>query len=273
MKTEKEDWLNDLLADQPEIFVSGHAKNQSLLDMPEHTCAALRFLGNRNGPEAYILTIDAKRELWDEIFDKLNDRKSAAFEKIQIWKQQLGFEIPCIIYHELNPDEFGYHRDGEMVIDGRGLLDEFERMSPSLTKNNDSGRVKSINISVNDYFQRWGREHLSKYYIINDFDAISINADGHLTLYELKRVKEDLRTWEPYLDDKSNYSLLMSICRERKHRMRVIVYQVNNKDHVAIHQIISVSDEEIVGRRIICPPEHCYSPVIGEKYTSNRRRI
>jgi hypothetical protein len=154
---------------------------------------------------------------------------------------------------------------------GKELAEFFGKVNSSLTKN--IGEAKEINSSVNDPFQTWTRTNLSRFATINDIDAINLNVMASKSLlFELKRVKENVSTWQPYLDDWTNYATFMAACIDTYHAHRVIAYNPEPSPQVALHWLLEATHSAIKGKRLLCTPRHACALEMGDYYVSDRRR-
>jgi hypothetical protein len=260
---------------QNEAFVSGARTFAIKLGLPPTTPVVLRFVHFRGANKEtliYILTIetgsgelisnftsDAKRS---EIINNL----SSLFNPLLI-----------LFYSENSTDTFYYLEPGQSTpqsITSEQLRDIFSALDNEITQN--AGTGKQINRSTNDAFQVWTRLYLSRACIINDIDAFHASFDPRQSkrpiFYELKRVKEDLRTWMPYTDDAANYSSLLTINKNLNGIFRTLTYHEHPTDVIALHFIISSSRAEIAGRRMLVRPEDVVVYGLGEYYQSRRRR-
>ena len=274
MKTNKSDWLNDRLASEGSIIVSGHSSASSYFNLGNDLTVSVRFAGNRNVAMSAFFTIEAEETHWGAILAQLSNTSSNCARRVAELGVMLKLEMPCIVYSN-NNDKFAFHyKDISTVLNSRDLQHAIGQIDANLVKDCASSKaeVKEINKSTNDTFQDWGRSNLSKYLVVNDFDAIGSPDSKLKIVYELKRVQEDLITWRPYLDDSSNYASLKLLCERAGLRMRVIAYQADKLDLVAVHHIASISKESIVGSLIICPPDYIVSHQLGISYVSNKRR-
>ena len=192
--------------------------------------------------------------------------------KIEYFSNIFNSRIPVIIYDNLNPDNFSVSFDTKNFINTNSekLKEYFTKFNSRITEN--PGTFKAINKSINDSFQKWTRKNLSKYLVINDFDII---IKGKSLIIELKRVKEGLNSWKPYLDDNGNYLALLNICKANKLKLLVVAYNYNIQD-IAIHDITSITDSEIHGQFCICKLDDLANLSLNSynfnQYISNRRR-
>ena len=135
------------------------------------------------------------------------------------------------------------------ILESIEMIEYFTKVDPEITQN--PGTHKEINKTINDSFQIWKRNHFSKYMVFNDFDILILSKP---TIFELKRVIESIDTWNPYVDDSSNYAALSLISNTNNIRLRVIAYQREREGQIALHDIIDASKAHIKGRYILCSP-------------------
>lgn len=273
IRTKKSDWLNTLLAKTSNIFVSGHESAPRLMGLPTDSVVTFRFAGNRKKTYLLLLTIESQRTNWEAIVSALLQEGGVGHAVVSGLSEKLNQKMLCILCGGEQEHKFGLIVDGKLKpVAGQELKQHLGNIDPDLISN-ANGAVKAINTSLNDEFQRWGRENLSKYLVLNDFDAFSMTSEKVLVIYELKRVQEDLKTWRPYLDDEPNYAALRVMCNGNRARLRVIAYQPSNEDYVAVHYIVDSSSSGIEGRVIVCKPEYITEALLGEGYVSTRGRV
>ena len=266
--TKKHDWLNDLLASVSGMLVSGHPSFSERIGLRTDDTVVLRFVGNRRQTIALILTILSDMEEWGRTKRTIASSPNARQIIMQI-STILGARVCIVLCDNDIAGAFSVSDDLESFhdADDQDLLRYFERVNIEMTQN--PGTYKEINISINDSFQRWTRQYLSRYLVVNDLDALLLSKPA---IFELKRVKEDIADWRPYVDDSANYAALMLICKNAKIPLRVIAYQVDNRDLVALHQVQSATKACIEGRVVVCRPTDIVRNPPGTSYTSCRRR-
>ncbi|MGN7299084.1 hypothetical protein [Ferdinandcohnia sp. SAFN-114] len=245
-QTVKNDWLNDWFADN-NYFVSGHEKFSESLNLPEETKVSIRYVSlNKNF--LWLLTIEADEGLWQQIQEILEDNVVFDFINSKFEKK-----MNILIFSPTKQDYFCYKKyNGKYVnMDGDKLKSAFNNVLPNIDQN--VGTIKEVNKSVNDNFQIWTRESLSKFSVINDFDAVYLTKDKQSKnqLFEFKRVKQDLSTWMPYLDDSSNYNRINTISNKLGFSNYTLVYKVEEQSKFAVHTNIVPQGSQILGLRMI----------------------
>jgi len=265
--TSKQDWLNDYFSEQPGMLVSGHSSFSKAVGLNSSDQVALRFIGNRKKIYCLILTIASNADDWPRV------KLAILAEKAQAIMQNINdcfpYKLIVLIYDPHQSDTFsllnGRSFDG---FDDNGLSLFFKEISIDLTEN--IGTIKDINKTINDSFQAWTRKYLSKYIVVNDFDSLSIT---QRIVFEFKRVKESIETWLPYLDDYSNYSTLMNLCKgSDRVKLRVIAYSPEKNSLISLHIITSAGKDVIEGRSIVCRPKDVVNTQVGIPYKSQNRR-
>ena len=269
--TSTEDWLHTQAASMDDLFISGDLTFSQKLGLKQKSITSLRFAANRQDIFGYFLTIRAPKIAWRDLECEIIN--SELFKiKIEYFSKLLNSEIPVIIYDNLNQDIFFISFDTKnfMNVNSEKLKEHFTKLNSRITEN--PGTFKAINRSINDSFQKWTRNNLSRYLVINDFDII---IKGKSLIIELKRVKEGLNSWRPYLDDKGNYLALLNICKSNKLKLLVVTYNYDIHD-IALHDITSISESEICGRFCICKLDNLANLSLDSydfhHYVSNRRR-
>jgi hypothetical protein len=118
----------------------------------------------------------------------------------------------------------------------------------------DVGSDKAINKSLNDTFQTWTRDCLSKYATASDLDAFMLAGPAPVFL-ELKRVVQPLADWRPYLDDIANFNSLNLIAQQRDGISVTLAYQANNPTEIACHRAVRPHNRNcITGQFQLLPP-------------------
>jgi hypothetical protein len=238
--TNKTDWLNDKLAKKGLLVSSHHTFNTYLGYDNQDYDISLRFIGNISIGYNYILVI---------ITDELNNFKATTQIKNTILKLSALFNksVYTLVSANTKTDmNFLVSTNGVDfdLHDSDGLKLFFTKINHNYTQ--DIGVTKELNKSINDNFQQWTRNNLSKFITINDFDAISIHTPSAYIL-ELKRVEEDINTWLPYLDDYANYKACDNIIKSLKldlNHFRTIAYNINNENEIAICMLISIEKDK-----------------------------
>lgn len=268
MKTQKGDWFNKCLASNG-AFVSSNEKFSFYfnLDAP----IELRF-AKIGTTIVFILTINTT---------KSSDLRSFSLA-IQQGKLNLFskyFSPLIVLFYDSNSNFKVLDSSNNIIsITSSGLEKLFEGHNSDFTSN--KGSVKKVNKSINDGFQIWTRTNLSKYCVINDIDAFHLT-DKRIILFELKRVKENLKTWMPYTDDKSNYEAYNIIAKKTGGQAFTIAYQLDEENLVALHKdVIPYKREYITGKFLLTPPKLAalnpenidFSGATSYKSTNTRKR-
>lgn len=287
IQTNKHDWFTCVMSSKNYIFVSDDDIVQKLFGIDTGCEFSIRYIGNRKiGFQIVIIVksesgdICALNKYPDEVqfISKLS--KIIFNQKIPIitCKSNLSQSIDAVSFGIFNIDTKQIH-----PISAEKLADIFKKINPLYTE--DVGAKKSVNKTLNDDFQLFTREKLSKFMVVNDIDALMFG--GVMVFVELKRIDTGITAiadWTPYLDDLSNYAALYSIAhRLGGAKVRTIAYPKEKSDLVAIHEIDRIDDvikrgdqtirsAQITGRRIICAVAHSLHPSLEERYISEKRR-
>jgi len=149
----------------------------------------------------------------------------------------------------------------------------FEGINESLVSS--EGSSKAINKSMNDNFQRWTRQHLSKFLVINDFDGFYMK-DSTVFILELKRVRESCEKWHPYTDDISNYRACLSIVADsgfHRDNFKTIAYNDYDSSKVFVVIINELLKNSIRGVKGITHPTNVFTHNEFTNFESNKSRF
>lgn len=239
--TEKKDWLNDYLGNKDSFYVSSHNSFNAKVELPDSYDISIRFVGNQRMDYEFLLvlivdSLDLKHLTDNSKVDNFMILFSKKFNKqlhIIIAQKDVSSDI---FFTSTKTSDFKKYSSKE-------LRDYFTKINPNIT--NETGVLKEINKTMNDSFQYWTRNNLSKYITVNDIDAFFIS-DSIVFILELKRVKEDLKTWLPYIDDISNYKACDKIVKSLEssfNNFRTVAYNIDNDKEVAICVVIGFDHE------------------------------
>jgi hypothetical protein len=276
-RTMKNDWLNDFLARIPGMIVSDHLSFSKMIGLSAQDNAAIRFVANRNQVFTYILTIQSNMAEWHRVKKTLTSNDGFG-QLLTTIRDVLKYPTPILLYDNNYSDKYSIAADlkGFHDVDDLSLHSFFTNLNEGMTK--DPGNVgKQINRSVNDSFQVWTRRYLSRYVVVNDFDALLIREiSSQLPIvFELKRIQEDVDTWEPYIDDQANYAAILHICQTINAIFYTIAYQIDRTDLIALHTITRADKYVIEGSMITCHPNDILrssTKSVPHSYRSSRRR-
>lgn len=274
--TEKKDWLNDFLSEKG-FLVSSHLSMNEMLGLEKETDISIRFMGNRRISFFYFLIILAPSNLIDKTVDDLtNNQKvidllhkfNSFFDKeLSILVLENGEDFQSKYYTSLDSKSYTFHDNDTLSNFFSGLHNDFT---------SNIGSSKEINKTVNDIFQAWTRAYLSKFITVNDFDVVWIDKTAYIL--ELKRVEEDIDTWEPYLDDSSNYIACQQIINQSNINPKVgkfltIVYNENQSDLAGVFVFTNISKDLLQGYKSICNPNEIFRTKFQIPFSSTRRRV
>ncbi len=275
-RTEKDDWLNSALAQNKNSFVSGHPTFSTRLGLPDKAITTLRWFGNRRVAYQPLLVVETSVASWPAVEQAL--RQSAKARELSEWLPTQRAITLLFSEEETRPSElpsgqdfdelnrFRVSTDGSsfVEVDSDNLVEFFRSIKYDFVR--QAGTTKEINKTRNDAFQLWTGKNLSRFLSVGDIDALNTESKK---MYELKRVVESVTTWEPYLDEASQYVALKSISQSAEYTFRLLSYNVKDNTSYGLHDLREVSRTEIAGRRRIMKAE---SKTLWQDYRSKRRR-
>lgn len=280
MWTEKQDWFNTLLAKR-RALVSSATSFSSNLALPDRCTAELRFVRHQDRIQ-YLLTLNSGTVLSNrpaalQLVRSMVRASKGPFEQIV---GVFGETIQVLLYSNEQPNRFWVydpHTRQLSAKDSHELEELFQSLLPGVTQG--PGTSKEVNKSINDAFQRWTRQHLTRRCTVNDIDALQLSGEHAFAsqpiVYELKRVNENLETWKPYTDDYYNYVALYAVADDIGGQARTVAYnKTGEKAYVAVH-ILSMaksSPKKLVGTRMLIKPDDVAMPGWGTAYESTNRR-
>ena len=278
-RTDKNDWLNSALAVKEDILVSGDPTFATRIGLPEEAIPSLRWIGNRKTNYQLLFTVEAEVKLWQIVQDVLRTSQIAlALSKIipdQITTTLLfsnEFTKPGILpptgetFDELNFFWVSTNGIDFIDVDSFGLTKIFCKLNAAFTT--DPGAKKERNKTQNDGFQLWTAKNISGYVLVSDIDALNLKTKN---LFELKRVKEKIETWEPYRDEESQYVAFKEISFEAGHKFQLLAYQPSRLQLYSQHKLKDIFRDKITGwKRIMHQTEGVQSEWVY--YESLRQR-
>lgn len=232
MQTVKDDWLNDMLANE-NWLVSSHESFASQVGL-SGIDVSVRFIGNKSiGYKLLIIVLLDKAE--QAIVSLRNNSKLTILSDDLV--TATGYEVYSIVFGD-DCAYAGFSVGDLTKYSHDSLFLFFESICPPSTQN--VGDVKEKNRSINDKFQSWTRKNLSKFISINDFDSICLKKENNsLHVLELKRIQQDPQKWCPYLDDFSNYYACQKIAGNK---FRTVVYNADCNEKVAVFRFFEISN-------------------------------
>lgn len=145
-----------------------------------------------------------------------------------------GILQPLYVLTSLTNGEFYLDR---CVTSGE-LAQWFYQQEPALQNNLGTGKKTNRPESQrkSDFFRAFTGRYLSRYCTSNDIDALRLaESRFHYPLIlELKKPKEAMDTWEPYIDDCPNYMYLKALSQKRDFEFRVIAYSPHSSEKVKL---------------------------------------
>ena len=249
-QTVKEDWLNNFLSFN-KYYVSDHELFAKQLKVSSDYKISLRFFGNKIIGYNYILVVKSKKLHWNNFFSKESLYFISTLTQI-LSNSQNKNKLSVLFYSEekllqgrLN--EFGIYFKNKIInCDSERLSKYFYFINPKLISS--IGGEKRINKTINDYFQYWTKENLSKFISFNDVDAFKILENNKILFLELKRPDESTNTWLPYLDDSANYKAGIQMESDiKKLKFITISYNSNQNSQISVFKINKITNEKIFG--------------------------
>lgn len=250
-ETNKTDWMNDLLAEH-DYFVSDHITFSEKLGLPAEYQASLRFFGNVRMGYRYILVIkfndnENQPTFNNDIFDLRINEFKRIFGGLSALNQNFS-----VLFYSNTGSYFIYFNSKLEYCDSARLSKYFGYIDPSLTSN--LGASKKINVSINDNFQYWTRENLSKFITFNDFDAFKLFSDGKLNILELKRPDKSLiENWFPRTNDIANYKACLRISEDSEYiDFCTVAYNSHDQGKLLSVYISNINyQNQITGTRVL----------------------
>lgn len=209
--TVKADWFTRYLY-KKDFWVGGTPVIQGDRSWSSAT-QTLRFFNSSNFEFLIVYILEFK-----EPFTRKNDYESTMrhyLERLEVYP-----DFTLGIWPGVNPlfsilDQI----DFSLGLETKDVLQRFEKHDPNLV--GQASHLKPLNRSFNDFFHVWARSHMKGFQ--NDIDAfIKINENIHM--FELKRPKESVDTWKPYLADTSNYIQFSNMCKQKSYSLTNIAY-------------------------------------------------
>ena len=132
--------------------------------------------------------------------------------------------------------------DGQFFLENRKSPHELAEWfySKSRALNQDIGTTKDTNRRdgqrKSDFFYDFTRNHLSRFCVCTDIDAVRLpsSQNQRLLFLELKTPEERVTTWQPYIDDCANYMHLQDIAQKINAEFRVIAYNLSCSTQVQL---------------------------------------
>lgn len=125
-------------------------------------------------------------------------------------------------------------------LDTKSVLQAFEKYDPALIGR--STNLKPLNRSFNDFFHLWARQNMKGFQ--NDIDAF-IKQGEKIHMLELKRPKESVNTWKPYLADSKNYMQLTNLCSQLNYDLTNIAYTESQPGKMKIFKDVTLENQKL----------------------------
>lgn len=294
-KTERDDWLSDTLA-KAKYFVSGSPVTSK--DYVDSGLVTLRFAAHHPAgiqrpkelasdyrriwlPSHYDLMMSFLAiELEDEEQVTQFQPKQKLLTLASYINKLFSIPVSIVAFSSDTPGKLNerfWVRDAGVKVDGLISPAEYARLLNEMRNplDWDEPQKKDLNRSLNDHFQMWTRAYLSGQLSINDVDALKTierkGSDNIILICELKRPKEDVESWMPYLNDVPNFMLAKSIARSSGNAIDVTIQYNNNQEKkISVHIITHVTKERITGFRKVIAGESREEIVTNiQKYISD----
>jgi hypothetical protein len=259
--TQRNDWLTEGLATLPDVFVSGSATFSRRLG--SKGLLTLRLFGHH--PAGETPPGGEERKTWlpshytipfAALTCELPDQASVDSASLEIekkirneWSARLKIPLYLIAYSAENWDlgkQFNVvGPDGtESLRTPTEFARELNRLRSGRPED-EPEELKAVHKSVNDVFQVFTRNRLSRQFSINDVDVLLMLPHG-VAFLELKRSSKT--PWKPYVDDAPNYLLMRSLTRAVFNGVDFTLhYEPNKPTQVDVHTILDVTRTVIPG--------------------------
>lgn len=151
--------------------------------------------------------------------------------------------FPCHLLLMLKEQELPFYLGQPMTYEQ--LASWFYATAPELALNlgtsKETNRLESQRFS--DFFRVFTRSYLSRFCVVNDIDAVRLRGAEPAILLELKKPKESVESWEPYIDDCANYVYFHNISRKIGAEFRTIAYNLGQEAQVRL--LLEVTCDEL----------------------------
>ncbi len=225
------DWMEQLL-DGKHFLVSGTAGFARSFHLSEGVLPSLRFIAWSALDELkavfFLVVENVSPEKAPPLYGELK-RHSLYRDFKEFWRP-FHFHL-LLTLREKKDDPFFFLGESKTY---EQLASWFYTTAPELGQ--DLGTSKETNQPKSqrqsDLFRTFTRLHLSRFCIANDIDAVRLRKPA--LLLELKRPKESVKSWKPYVDDCANYMYLRKIAQKVGAEFRIIAYNHYCAEHVRL---------------------------------------
>ncbi|WP_243095050.1 hypothetical protein [Thermus thalpophilus] len=224
-----DNWMEQLLY-RKHFLVSGTADFARHLSLPEGFLPSLRFIAwsTPDEPKAVFFLVVENVSLKEAppLYEKLEKHYLYSYFK-EFWSP---FSFHLLLTLRESDPFFFFNKPYTY----KQLASWFYSMAPELGRNlgtsKETNRLESQRQS--DLFRTFTRLHLSRFCVANDIDAVRLQKPA--LLLELKRPKESVKNWKPYVDDCANYMYLRKIAQKVGAEFRIIAYNHHYAEHVRL---------------------------------------
>ena len=209
--TQKADWFTRYLY-KKDFWVGGTPVMQGDSSWSSAT-QTIRFFNSSNFEFLIVYILE-----FNEPFAKQNDYESTM--RYYLERLDVHPDFTLAIWPDVKPlfailDQIHF----SLGLETNDVLQQFEKHDPNLV--GQASHLKPLNRSFNDFFHMWARKHMKGFQ--NDIDAF-IKIEENIHMFELKRPKESVDTWRPYLADTSNYTQFSNMCKQKSFSLTNIAY-------------------------------------------------
>ena len=265
-KTVKKDWLNDYFSENGTLM-SGHPSFAEQFGLSNSISCTIRFIHDyQKANSIFFLTIETTDKKEFENFK--SHRNNSALTGLY---NLFGKSLIVLFYSKDSFYMYDFGSGGITDTSSELLKEIIKRLNSNLVLS--TGSTKQINKTINDTFQQWTRRELTSKCVVNDIDGIFLR-NGKCILIELKRVKDRLHEWRPFLDDLPNYKALKVISKSINAEVYLYAYNENQSDHVAFHFHLDTTRWDCIkGKFIVGEPIFFIPGNMGFSYTSTNKRV
>lgn len=230
--TTKADWFTKYLLEKG-FWVGGTPVIHSF-NSPCKATQTIRFFKSSKYEFLIVYILE-----FAEPFEKRTDYESAIRLYLESLEIKPSFTLAIWPHRILKFAILDKNRFTQELETNQVLL-HFKKYDPYLV--GQTSNLKPINRSFNDYFHKWARSYMKGFQ--NDIDCF-IKPNEEIHMFELKRPKESVDTWKPYLADANNYIEFSNLCKQNFYRLTNIAYSQSEPGKVKIFKEVRYDSHQL----------------------------